>query len=312
MTQRTYIGELVKFVPSMLLSTNAVNEGPVWTAGTYGIGDIVIREVLIGNGYMRNLPALRKFESLVATNTAIPGEDETKWQDIGPANTVACFDGKVSTRTSYAGTLAMEVAPASLATVVAFFNLVGQEITLIARDVDDAVVFDDTRSLVAEEVTDWFDWFHAPFDQLDRVVFTDVPIYTTSTIEITVTPRGGTAGIGHVCFALPRDIGYSPLAGASVGTDDYSVKETDEFGDTTFVERPSSDFQNIAVLTENTRLGYVKRLLTRMRATPCMLIASESAELAEVLINYGWIGTHTVAINHASHSLIDVEFKGLT
>lgn len=312
MSQRTYIGELVKFVPSMLQSTNAVNEGPVWTAGTYGLGDIVIREVLIGNGFMRNLPALRKFESLSASNTAIPGQDETKWQDTGPANTVACFDVKVSTRTTYAGTLTMEVAPAALATVVAFFNLVGQQITLTVRDDSDAVVYNESRNLVAEEVADWFDWFHAPFDQLDRVVFTGAPIYTTSTVEISVTPRGGTAGVGHVCFALPRDIGFSPMAGATVGTDDYSVKETDEFGDTTFVERPSSDFQNIAVLTENTRIGFVKRLLTRLRATPCMLIASDSEELAEALINYGWVGTHTVAINHASHSIIDVEFKGLT
>lgn len=312
MTQRTYIGELVKFVPSMLLSTNAVNEGPTWTAGTYGLGAIVVRQVTVSNGYMRGLPSLRKFESLTASNTATPGEDDTKWQDIGPANTVAAFDGRVSTSTTYAGTLEMEVAPASLATVIAFFNLTGQSIGVTVRDESDTVVFSETRDLVAEEVTDWFDWFHSPFDQLDRVIFTGVPIYTTSTIEISVAPRSGLSGIGHVCFALPRDIGYQPMAGASVGTDDYSVKETDEFGDTTFVERPTSDFQNIAVLTENSRLGYVKRLLNRIRATPCMLLASDSPTLAEVLVNYGWVGTHSVAINHATHSVIDVEFKGLT
>lgn len=312
MEARVYIGELAKFQPSQIVSTTATNPDALWTAGSYAVGARVTHQISMDKGFMKGLAVLRVFESQLAANTAKPGTDAAKWLDIGPANTVAMFDGQVSTSTTQAGTLTVKWAPGYTATVVALFGMVGQSITLTARDNLGEVMFAETRDLVAEEILDWFDYFHAPFDQLSRVVFFGVPVYTNSTLEVSITPRDGVAGIGQICVAMPRDVGSPPLSGASVGIDDYSVKETDEYGDTTFVERPSSKHQNLTVLTEKERLGNVFRLLDKLRATPCLLLATSDPDYAEAFVNYGWIGTSSVVAQHTTHSLLNIEFKGLT
>ena len=310
MSGYTRIVEPVKFVPSMMTSTTAVDPEPTWAAGTYAKGAVVLRQVLATKGHMRGLPQLRRFESLADGNTATPGEDVTKWLDVGPANTVAMFDDKISTRTTAAGALAVVLAPGRIVTTVALFGLAGSAVTVTIKD-GAAVTYTETRSLVAENIANWFEYFTAPFEQAGRAMFDNLPCYASSTLEVSIASTGA-AGVGHVSFGQSFEIGSCPSTGAAVGTDDFSAKETDEYGDTEFVERPYAKWQTLTLKVDKGQVNAVTRVLDRLRATPTVLIASDDPEYAEVLINFGWVGSHQMVLSQPMFSLLDVEFKGLS
>lgn len=309
---RTKLIEPLKFLPSMLVSTTATNPDPTWSAGTYGLGDVVLREVVWdGKDHMRGLPMLRRFESLVAANTSTPGEAPDKWIDAGPANTVAMFDGKISTETVLSsGDLVVRLAPGSAVQGMSLIGVRGNSVRVRVLD-DDAVSYDESQSLLPDNVTNWFEYFTAPVDQVvSRVLFMNLPAYFYNEIEITIAGTG--VGVGNVSFGPVHDIGSSPALGAEIGEDDYSIKTADEYGDAEFQPRPSADYQNIVVEVQKSHLNGVRRLLRRLRATPCVLIGSEDPDYAESLINFGWVGAHRTVIDRQTKSLLDIEFKGLT
>jgi hypothetical protein len=310
MSCQTKIVAPVHFVPTMLTSTNAVNAEAVWTAGTYALGVKVIRQITVASGYLRGKPALRVFESLVAANTSTPGTDPAKWLDIGPANTVAMFSVKVAQRTTTPGNLSVEVTPGAPVTTVGFFGLKGSSIRLRVKDAGGVVTFDETRQLAADNVFSWFDYFFAPFEQLEQTYFDDVPCFYTDRLVIDVvgTPD---AQVGYVVMGVAHEIGEAQM-GATAGIDDYSTKEADEFGDVTFVERSFARRQELSLVIDKARVNAVFRVLNSLRATPSMLIASQDPDYAEPMINFGWIGSHGIVLAYPGQSIVDLEFKGLT
>jgi len=295
----------------MLVSITATNAQSAWAAGTYAKGAEVLRQVVATRGHMRGLPMLRVFESLEDGNTGTPGVDSDKWLDVGPANTVAMFDDRISTETQQAGSddLVVRLAPGKTVTTVAMFGVKASRVRVQVFD-DDVQTFDQTQELLPDNVADWFQYFTAPVDQLaSRLLFSGLPCYFYS--QILITFEGTDIAVGAVTFGESIELGTSPLLGAEIGMDDYSVKETNEYGETLFEERDSADYQNLTVLVDKVRLNAVSVLLRRLKSMPTVLIGSDDPDYAESLINLGWIGSHRLVLAYPNHALLDIDFKGL-
>jgi len=296
-----YVVKPIKFTPSMLVSTTALEPTPLWVSGTsYAKNAEVIHSDLDGN--------VRKWKSLVNSNTATPGTSEN-WLDIGPCNKCAMFDSMISTQTVAASPLVVVLEPGDVISNLALLNMIGNEVT-VEMLVDGEVVYENTQSLQGAEIASWWDYYFVEDEQISQITISDLPLFYAPQIRITVTGTGNVA-VGHTVFGPRFEIGCLSL-GATSGIIDYSKKITDEFGTTEFVERAFADEFSGQVLVENSQLNSLKRKLRELRATPTLWVGTDDETYRETLVVFGWYRQHRIAINYPAHSLIDFEIEGLT
>lgn len=293
----------VTFTESMLVSSTAAEPYPAWVSGTSYAKDAIVHHADTGTG------DVREWQSLINTNTTEPSYSaKTTWLDVGPSNRFAMFDSLISTQTNATGPLVVEFAPGDVISSLALINLLGESVR-IEMIVDGQVVYDATKPLQGGIIADWWDYYFTQDDQINQALFNDLPAYYTSTVRITL--NGGAVAIGHAVFGTRQEIGSLEM-GATSGIIDYSRKETDDFGETTFVRRAFADEFSGQVFVGNGQLNRLKRLLRDLRATPCLWIGVDDDKYTETLVVYGWYRQHRIAISYPEHSLIDLEIEGLT
>ena len=296
----------IPFAPSMMVSTTATEPAPAWVSGTsYAKDAIVTHADPVGGN-------VRRWQSLVNSNTVEPSSAApASWLDIGPCNKCAMFDSLISTQTHAASPLVVEWAPGDIISALALINLIGSTVR-IEMLVDGDSVYDKTVSLQGSIVSDWWDYYFLQDEQINQALFNDLPLYFSGTVRLTLTGLGGAdVAIGHAVFGTRQEIGSLAL-GATSSIIDYSRKDTDEFGETTFVRRAFADEFSGQVLVENGQLNRLKRLFRDLRATPCLWIGLDDDEYTETLAVYGWYRDSRIAINYGTHSIVDLEIEGLT
>ena len=287
---------------AMLVSTTATETYLAWNAATaYSLGNKVIYTT-----------TERIYERLVAGTTATaPNLDTTNWLDIGPTNKWAMFDNEVSTQTSVASPLTVVVKPGYLNSL-AFFGLEGSAITVTERDgLAGPVVYTVNRNLDGAVIVDWYQYFFEPAVQLAELVLSDIPPYSDGHLTVTIT-GGGTVKCGIMLVGNFYDLG-TIQAGASAGIIDYSRKETDAFGATTFVRRAYSKRMSASLFLSNAQINKVQRVLADVRATPCAWLGSEVVGF-EPLTLYGFYKDFSINVAYggtAGHSLCSLEIEGL-
>ena len=296
-----YVVKPIAFTPAMLISTTALEPTPTWVSGTsYAKNAEVTWPDPNGN--------VRKWKSLVNSNTDTPGLT-ANWFDLGPCNKCAMFDNLVSTQTTAASPLVVEIQPGDVVSNLALINLVGESVK-VEIIVDGEEIYESTQSLQGAEIADWWDYYFKEDEQITQALFNDLPAYYNPTIRITLT-GAGTVAVGHCVFGSRAELGSLSL-GASSGIIDYSRKVTDEFGDTEFVRRAFADEFSGQLLVGNGQLNSLKRTLRDLRATPALWIGIDDDTYRELLVVFGWYRSHRIAINYPDHSLVDLEIEGLT
>lgn len=291
--------EPVTFNISQLLSTNAVDAYADYNAATsYSKGD----RVHYSDAY---------WESLVNTNVGnTPSTSPSSWLNIGPCNIVAMFDNSISTETSSPTPLTFSIKPGQIINSIAVLGITGTSLNIQVLDsVGGTEVYNKTFSLDGTIITDWYAYFFEPYDIRDTVVITDIPPYANCVINVTLT-GDSTVSIGNFIYGNYTDIG-SVQYGVGFGIRDYSVKETDDFGNTVFVKRAYSKRMEPSLMLDNTRLNYVARRLNNLRATPTVWVGSDEASY-EALVVFGYYRDYDITISYPTSSLIRLSIEGLT
>lgn len=288
------------FDASMLLSSNAVEAHPAWLIGTtYAKDDLVDYGTYI-------------YISLVNSNVGNqPDTSPTKWLLVSPDNTHAMFDEQVNTITTSSTPLEVSVEPGEIFNSLALINI--RDATSVTIEVTDGVagpvVYDQTIDLDDTVIVDWYLYFFEPFNFKTDLVITDIPPYSSGVINMTLSAGAGTVGLGNFVFGNLYELGLTQM-GANIGIRDYSVKQTDEFGNTTFVARAFSKRMDVSVYVKNTDIRLVSKVLGDIRATPCVYIASEAEDYSPLIV-YGFYRDYNIDIAYPSHSIMRVEVEGL-
>ena len=305
----TWLVSPVRFQQSQLVSTSATNTEPVWVPGTYALGDVVLRQATPSKGWMKGVPMLRRFESLIASNTADPTADATKWLDIGPANTVAMFTSRLAEATTSDGPLTLTVSPGAVVTACAFFGLVGESITLTVRRADGAVRSTETKALLGRPgVVDWFTFFHAPYEQTTQAIFLPLTVLPGDTMEVVID--GPVTACARMVYGQLTDLGWGPDYGAAWSMDNYTSSDPDEFG---FVDPETGDYaprNNISFRVDKGRGNATLNTLIALRGTPSLLIASRDPDYLGALVNLGLVRDPSMVLDLPSAHLMSFEFKG--
>ena len=285
---------------AMLVSTTAVETYAAWAAVTaYVVGNKVIRTT-----------TNRVYARLIAGTTATaPESDTVNWADIGPTNQWAMFDSQISTQSEAASALTVVIKP-GLCNSLCLYGLVGTMLTITMRDgLAGPVVYSYTKTLDGTVISDWYQYYFEPFVQLESVVLSDLPPYGNAHITVSVTGTG-VVKCGVLLVGTFYELGDAQYDATS-GITDYSVKETDAFGVTTFVQRAYSDRISLNLMFPNSQLNKVKGVLKSLRATPCGWIGTD-VDGFEVLDAFGFYRDFNIVVRYPTTSLCSIEIEGLT
>lgn len=157
-------------------------------------------------------------------------------------------------------------------------------------------------------VDNWYDYFYKDYSILSEAIFENIPIYTRTRITICVV--GDIVRCGIAYSGVSSTIGTTQF-GASAGIIDYSKKETDEFGTTTFIKRAFSKRMNVNLILPSSDLYRVQKILSDVRATPCIWIGSD-ADIYKSLTLYGYYKDFSLEIPYPEYSYCSLQVEGLT
>lgn len=289
----------VAVTPAVLTSSNVPEtDWPQWLVGSaYAVGDKVIRGHKI-------------YEALVAHTGADPATDTSdppKWLDLGATNRWRMFDDKVGTLTKQAGSVSVELTPGAVINSLAMFNVQGTTVDVTLTDPVDGIVYSKTVQLVDAGVANWYDWFFLPIGKQTDLVLLDLPAYGTATLTVTVNSPTGDAAVGSLLIGSQVELGVA-VYGSGVGIIDYSRKTTDDFGNTSVVQRAFSKRAEFDVVVDTQDVGRILRVLSGVRGTPVVWIGEASYESTIV---YGYYRDFAISIAGPSVSDATITVEGL-
>lgn len=300
------IVEPVTITDSMVVSSNlSENDYTAWNSGsTYALGDRVI------------LTSTHKiYESLQASNTnKNPATETTWWIEVSPTNKWKAFDTSSTTQT-----LATGISPPSInyefelgqaVNCIAFLNVTScNTINVVMTDPVYGVVYDETVSLARIPLSsDWWAWFFGQKREKNQYVALDLPTYPNATVEVTLNGTS-TLGVGIIMFGQQQSFSLGMQYGARLGIQDYSRKETNDFGDTVFVVRAFAKRATYDVFLENSELDQFQNYLSNIRAKPCLWVGSNEFEATTV---FGFYKNFDILLNYPNHSECSLDIEGLT
>ena len=281
------------------------NDYAVWSAGTtYAAGDRVI------------LTSTHKiYESLLGSNT---GNDPTMvssptyWIEVGPTNRWAAFDTSVSTSTTQANNITYTLEPSSVNNLLAVLNINnGSSVTVTVNSPSQSpsLVYTKTIDLGGAPITSgWWVWFFGLRRQQTQAIFDDIPPYADGIFTIEIL-GGSDLSVGVIMLGQQQLYGLGIKYGARVGIQDYSRKETNEFGDTVLVKRAFAKRANVDLFLDKSEVDPLQRELSRIRATPVLWILSNDYESTTL---FGFYKNFDVLISYPEHADCTLEIEGLT
>ena len=295
--------QLIKPTPmtsAMLLATTATDTAPAWSAATtYAAGVKVLR-----------LDAI--YQSLQASNLNKPPESNPLWWGrVGPANRWAMFDDQVSTQTQQAsGPLAVTIATGTL-DALAVLGVQANSVRLVVQDgAGGPVVYDQAQGLAAEAVLSWYDYFfNDPNYRRTQALFRDIPPFNASVATLTFA-SGSPVKVGHVSFGRLKKLGGLRY-GVRAGIKDFSRKDTDDYGTTTFVRRANSKTVTGTLEVEKSAINRVHNLLTSLTATPVVWVGSTDPYYSDTLLVFGFFKDFYCSIDYPTLALYSLEIEGL-
>lgn len=270
-----------------------------WNAGTaYSVGNRVIRA-----------SRHEVFERLIAGTTATaPESDTTNWVLVGSTNRWKMFDQRGNSITSYASPIVVTITPGQVVNSIAFLGLTATSVRVKVTDTIDGIVYDVTKNLTSYSgVVDWYTYFFSLITKDSVVLFTDLPSYGSATIEITITNTLGNSECGSCVLGQIREIGGVQY-GASVGIQNYSIKQRDSFGNVNIVPRSSANRARYVVRFRPELVDSAMAILTPLKDIATVFIGSEDFDATVV---YGYYKDFDIIISSFAYADCSIEIEGL-
>lgn len=116
--------------------------------------------------------------------------------------------------------------------------------------------------------------------------------------------------VNELVFGVSKRLGKTAY-GMRTGIIDYSKKETNEFGVTSFVKRGFSKTMSCNVYVENEDYNRVVETLQSVLAEPTAWIGTEVDGYSNGALIFGAFKDYTLTISYPTYSMLDIEVQGL-
>lgn len=302
------------------------DDHPEWDNGTtYAKGDKVT---------VTDTGVHKRYESIQDSNSGnYPPDNSTTqkggsapWLELGSTNRWALFRTPVQDRTvsseSYSDStyatdslddpaqgIAFQLTPGVLIDGLAAFEVSALLADIIIETPEEGVVYSKRVSLVESLAnSDWHSYFFEPYNRQPEFALFDVPLQGNGTFKISFHEPSAEAECGAIVLGRRQDLGIS-VYGSSVGIEDFSRKERDDFGRFQIVEREFVKQAQLDVKVEFQAISYVQRILAARRAKPTVYEASD--EVSSTLI-YGFFREFEEVISGPTIADLTIDIEGIT
>ena len=294
----------VTVTDSILTSTDVPEtDYTAWNAATaYVVGDRVIRTTATTH---------KVYERLVNGTTATaPESDSTNWVEVSPTNRWKLFDTSNSTATSQAASMTYTLTPGQTINAVAALNVIASSVRIRLTDPTDGLVYDETTSLagVIPGAT-WYDYFFAVATAPDQVIALELPPYPSAALQVDFSAASGNVSCGVLLMGYMTAFGEGIEMGARAGIQDYSRKETNQWGDTVLTQRKYAKRAEWSMKVANTQIDELLRFLAAVRATPCFWVGYADYTVTTV---FGFYKDFDILINYPTYSDCNLTLEGMT
>lgn len=278
------------------------NDYAEWLVGTtYADGDRVIVTT-------PNIHTI--YESAQGANTGNNpvGDDGTWWTVVSSTNRWKMFNDVIQEQTIQTDGIDVTLEQAQVVTALSAVNVDCESIDIIMTDPLEGEIFNQNYPMISYSgITNWYDYFFLAIERKSELVVIGLPPYANADINV-VFNGSGDVKVGALVLGTALTIGDSQY-GASFGIIDYSTKSVDAQGRTTITEGTYSDEADIDVVIETGRFAQVKKILTDLRNTPTVWVASEEAEGTLI---YGYYREFNVLYSGPQVSMCTLSIEGLT
>jgi hypothetical protein len=273
-----------------------------WNAATaYTLGQEAIRATL-HKTYRRKV---------AGTTAAAPEADAVNWLDVGATNRWRQFDQKIGSRTTSTGDITVVLELGSIEGL-ALLDLQGRAVTATLRQTPGgAVAWTRTQTLDDTPVLSVYDWMYGEYRQLYSAIWTDLPgQFNSGELTVTVHANASGAAIGALVAGRVHTIGLTEY-GAGSGLLNWGKVIDDGFGNREWSEGGYANRVTLPLVMETADMTRVKRLLTTVRSTPSVYIASGLARY-DTLNCYGVYRDLYITVPHHGIVTCNLEIDGLT
>lgn len=286
-------------VTNLLSSNIAEDDYALWSGATaYVVGD----RVLV-SGY-------HDIYECIVDNTGVnPATDTTsKWLNIGANNRWQMFDGYFSTGSAEADEIVVNLRPGDVSSGIALFGVVGTSVRVMITNASSDVVHDEVYPVQTHlRKSTWYNYFFS--EQVNPpMIITGLYIPTDHTVSIQITNAGSTAEC-TMCLIGKLSLFGNVKWGVRLGIQDYSQKSTDQFGNTSVVERAFADRVQYEIHLDTRDLYRIRRRFAAWRATPVVFIGHL---LSPETIAYGYYNGFDIVMQYEKWSDCDLEVSSLT
>lgn len=287
-----------------LLSSNvAENDFPAFNIETtYGVGDTLIYIAPNIHWVVR---------SLVAGNVGnIPTglSTDTKWVKVSETNRWKMFDLKSTSQTVNTGSISVTLGISGLTNAIYIGNVQGNNITVTGFDQYGTQIYSYSSSLIQTSgIGDAFNYFFSPIVFKKEIVLDDLPPYSLTSYTISITSQS-IAKCGTLIAGYLQDAGATRY-GMSIGIQDYSIKQANEFGDFVITQRAYSKRMSLDAVVSKLKTDAFIDFLNTYRATPLVWVGSEQYEGSFI---YGFYKDYSVVVSYATETLFNLEIEGLS
>lgn len=299
MTTPLRIVQPLPVTDSVLVATNVPESAyPAWSSGTSYALDARV-----------HLASTHKvYQSASDSNLGNDPATSPQWVEVGPTNRWAMFDRSNSTQTAQSSSFYYRLQPTAAYNVVALLGLTGA-LTLRVQLTHSTLgsLFDQTIDLTSLPAqAGWWEWWYGE-RRGPSLAVVDVPGVIGAELRVDVTGTVDLAA-GALLFGQAKEIGILVQQGARVGIQDYSRKETNDFGDTVLVQRAYAKRASFDIPIKAELVDEAVSYLASIRATPCLFIGPRY----ESAVIYGFYREFDVNIAYASVSECSLQVEGLT
>lgn len=185
-----------------------------------------------------DLLAHRVYESAQNGNVGHALTDTAWWLDAGPTNRWRMFDQSNSSQTEAEDSIQVDLQIAPRVNSLALLNIEAASAQIIAT-VGATEVYNRTFELTSTAgISDWYSYFFEEIVRKPYLIVTDMPNYSNMAISVILERPGGIVRVGVLVVGQTMDLGVT-LQGLRATINDFSRKETDDFG-TPFLRKRAS------------------------------------------------------------------------
>lgn len=235
-----------------------------------------------------------------------------KWVQIRPTNYFAMIDGKTNTQTQNTDTITVTLACTNY-DAVSLLGLDATEVVLELYDnITSAVVYTNTISLVnTMDIVDFSTYCFEEFNNAATIYDDSIPLYTDAVLTITIKNLGVTAKCGRLVLGRTYFVADTG-AGANLGLESYSGKETDIFGNTELYHSNSVNIDSYEIYVPTSKIPSLRRKIKEIDAVPVLFIMDEHQNSKlEHLLTYGYWENFSIIIPESDISTASITIKGL-